>query len=91
MFNSEGEWKAKVLEVRALDKHHRHLRIVWVENLGDILGHLSPYYRERELFAGKDMCHANCNHSYERVSCCQSGFHRYAAVLLCKKASRKCR
>lgn len=51
----EEQWKAQVLEVRALDENHVYLRVVWLENPTELPVGEKPYHGKHELIASNEM------------------------------------
>lgn len=49
------QWKALVLEVRALDENHVYLRVTWLENPEDLPGGRKHYHGKYELVPSNDM------------------------------------
>ena len=39
-----GQWKAKVLEVRALDSEHVYIRVAWLNRPEDLQGGRKAYH-----------------------------------------------
>jgi hypothetical protein len=44
-----AQWKARVLEVRALDQEHVYLRVAWLNRPEDLAGGRKPYHGKNEL------------------------------------------
>lgn len=49
------QWKAKVLEVRALDEEHVYLRISWLNRPEDLVGGRQPHHGRLELIPSNEM------------------------------------
>lgn len=49
------QWKALVVEVRALDENHVFLRVTWLENPEDLPGGRKSYHGKYELVPSNDM------------------------------------
>ncbi|KAK0361623.1 hypothetical protein LTR91_022721 [Friedmanniomyces endolithicus] len=47
--DSLGQWKAKVLEVRALDPEHVYIRVAWLNRPEDLAGGRQPHHGKNEL------------------------------------------
>ncbi|KAK0947655.1 hypothetical protein LTR29_000912 [Friedmanniomyces endolithicus] len=44
-----GQWKARVLEVRALDSEHVYIRVAWLNRPEDLVGGRQPHHGKNEL------------------------------------------
>ena len=49
------QWKAKVLEVRALDSEHVFLRLAWLNRPEDLQSGRKPYHGRNELVPTNEM------------------------------------
>ena len=49
------QWKAKVLEVRALDSEHVFLRLAWLNRPEDLQSGRKPYHGKHELIPTNEM------------------------------------
>lgn len=50
-----AQWKAKVLEVRALDSEHVYIRLAWLNRPEDLDGGRQPYHGRNELIPTNEM------------------------------------
>lgn len=50
-----NQWKAKVLEVRALDSEHVYIRVSWLNRPEDLEGGRKPYHGRNELVPTNQM------------------------------------
>lgn len=50
-----GQWKAKVLEVRALDTEHVYIRVAWLNRPEDLVGGRKAYHGKYELVPTNQM------------------------------------
>lgn len=50
-----AQWKAKVLEVRALDSEHVYLRVAWLNRPEDLAGGRKAYHGRNELIPTNEM------------------------------------
>ena len=50
-----AQWKAKVLEVRALDSEHVYIRVAWLNRPEDLDGGRKPYHGKNELIPTNQM------------------------------------
>lgn len=51
----ENQWKAKVLEVRALDSEHVYIRVAWLNRPEDLESGRKPYHGKNELIPTNHM------------------------------------
>ena len=54
-FDSFSDWKAKVLEVRALDMEHVYVRVSWLNRPEDLKGGRQDYHGRNELIPTNQM------------------------------------
>ena len=54
-FDSFSDWKAKVLEVRALDMEHVYVRVSWLNRPEDLKGGRQDYHGKNELVPTNQM------------------------------------
>jgi hypothetical protein len=54
-FDSFSDWKAKVLEVRALDEEHVYVRVSWLNRPEDLEGGRQDHYGKNELLPTNQM------------------------------------
>ncbi|KAF2217442.1 hypothetical protein CERZMDRAFT_92093 [Cercospora zeae-maydis SCOH1-5] len=52
---SEAQWKAQVLEVRALDTEHVYIRVAWLNRPEDLESGRKPYHGKHELIVSNQM------------------------------------
>ncbi|KAM3420317.1 hypothetical protein BST61_g3600 [Cercospora zeina] len=52
---SEAQWKAQVLEVRALDTEHVYIRVAWLNRPEDLPSGRKPYHGKHELIVSNQM------------------------------------
>lgn len=50
-----AQWKAKVLEVRALDSEHVYIRVAWLNRPEDLAGGRKSYHGKNELIPSNEM------------------------------------
>ena len=50
-----AQWKAKVLEVRALDTEHVYIRVAWLNRPEDLAGGRKAYHGKNELIPTNQM------------------------------------
>ena len=55
VFDSLSDWKAKVLEVRALDKEHVYIRNSWLNRPEDLEGGRQDHHGKKELVPTNQM------------------------------------
>jgi hypothetical protein len=55
VFDSLSEWKAEVLEVRALDKEHVYVRVNWLNRPEDLEGGRQDHHGKHELVPTNQM------------------------------------
>jgi hypothetical protein len=55
VFDSLSDWKAKVLEVRALDKEHVYIRVSWLNRPEDLEGGRQDHHGKNELVLTNQM------------------------------------
>jgi hypothetical protein len=53
--DSSSDWKAKVLEVRALDPQHVYIRVSWLNRPEDMAGGRQDFHGEKELVPTNQM------------------------------------
>ncbi|KAF1343967.1 hypothetical protein BDV97DRAFT_71411 [Delphinella strobiligena] len=53
--NPDDQWKAQVLEVRALDENHVYLRVAWLEIPSELPNGAGRYHAENELIPSNEM------------------------------------
>ena len=53
--DSAANWKAKVLEVRALDSEHVYIRVAWLNRPEDLDAGRKPYHGKNELIPTNQM------------------------------------
>ena len=51
----DEQWKAKVLEVRALDEEHVYIRVAWLNRPEDLESGRKPYHGKHELIPTNQM------------------------------------
>lgn len=54
-FDSLSDWKARVLEVRALDKEHVYIRVSWLNRPEDLEGGRQDHHGKNELVPTNQM------------------------------------
>ncbi|CAK4030778.1 ebs-bah-phd domain-containing [Lecanosticta acicola] len=54
-FDMHAQWKAKVLEVRALDSEHVYVRLAWLNRPEDLEGGRKDYHGRNELIPSNQM------------------------------------
>lgn len=78
VFNSLSDWKAKVLEVRALDMEHVYVRVSWLNRPEDLKGGRKAYHGTNELVPTNQMDVINAqavNGTFELIRYDQSTDH----------------
>jgi hypothetical protein len=55
VFDSLSDWKAKVLEVRAIDKEHVYIRVSWLNRPEDLEGGRQDHHGKNELVPTNQM------------------------------------
>lgn len=54
-FDSLSDWKARVLEIRALDEEHVYVRVSWLNRPEDLKGGRQDYHGRNELVPTNQM------------------------------------
>jgi hypothetical protein len=55
MLDFDKQWKAHILQIKAIDSQHVYLRIYWVYRPEDLPGGRKPYHGENELIISNEM------------------------------------
>lgn len=53
--DTANQWKARVLEIRALDTEHVYIRVVWLNRPEDLQQGRQPYHGKNELVPTNQM------------------------------------